>query len=129
MPSALKRLHRQARRVHDRAGAAVIALAEELDGTLAKRDMDVKYLWEVFSVGRGADRPRPAEAASAWAAPHNRSGRGDERHPLRSGNRLPVARPPKEFPPCQTVQGYFYHWRRDGIWHLLNDMTSFKTRL
>src|SRR5437764_15135251 len=24
---------------------------------------------------------------------------------------------PREFPPCSTVQGYFYRWRDDGTWH------------
>jgi putative transposase len=28
---------------------------------------------------------------------------------------------PKEFPPRSTVQGYFYRWRDDGMWHWIND--------
>lgn len=36
---------------------------------------------------------------------------------------------PKDFPPRQTVQGYFYHWRRDGTWHLLNARLVKKARL
>ena len=27
---------------------------------------------------------------------------------------------PKSFPPCSTVQGYFYRWRDDGTWHCIN---------
>jgi len=27
---------------------------------------------------------------------------------------------PREFPPCSTVQGYFYRWRDDGTWHRIN---------
>jgi transposase len=27
---------------------------------------------------------------------------------------------PKEFPPCSTVQGYFYPWSRDGTWLTIN---------
>src|SRR5260370_37279092 len=27
---------------------------------------------------------------------------------------------PKEFPPRSTVQGYFYRWRDDGSWHVIN---------
>jgi len=28
---------------------------------------------------------------------------------------------PKEFPPWQTVYGYFAKWRRDGTWKLIHD--------
>jgi len=28
---------------------------------------------------------------------------------------------PKDFPPRSTVQGYFYRWRDDQIWHWIND--------
>jgi putative transposase len=27
---------------------------------------------------------------------------------------------PKDFPPMTTVQGYFYAWRDDGLWHAIN---------
>src|SRR5512132_4421091 len=27
---------------------------------------------------------------------------------------------PKDFPPFTTVQGYFYQWRDDGRWELIN---------
>ena len=27
---------------------------------------------------------------------------------------------PRDFPPCSTVQGYFYRWRDDGTWHRIN---------
>lgn len=27
---------------------------------------------------------------------------------------------PREFPPCSTVQGYFYRWRDDGTWRWIN---------
>lgn len=27
---------------------------------------------------------------------------------------------PKDFPPYTTVQGYFYAWRDDGLWHTIN---------
>src|SRR5216683_7412436 len=27
---------------------------------------------------------------------------------------------PREFPPRSTVQGYFYRWRDDGSWHVIN---------
>ena len=27
---------------------------------------------------------------------------------------------PKDFPPYSTVQGYFYHWLREGRWELIN---------
>lgn len=28
---------------------------------------------------------------------------------------------PKDFPPCSTVQYYFYNWRGSGLWHRIND--------
>ena len=27
---------------------------------------------------------------------------------------------PRDFPPCSTVQGYFYRWRDDGTWQRIN---------
>ena len=28
---------------------------------------------------------------------------------------------PKDFPPCSTVQYYFYKWRGSGLWRVIND--------
>src|SRR5258708_4479504 len=28
---------------------------------------------------------------------------------------------PKDFPPCSTVQYYFYKWRGSGLWRTIND--------
>jgi putative transposase len=28
---------------------------------------------------------------------------------------------PKDFPPCSTVQYYFYKWRGSGLWRAIND--------
>jgi putative transposase len=28
---------------------------------------------------------------------------------------------PKDFPPCSTVQYYFYNWRGSGLWRTIND--------
>jgi putative transposase len=28
---------------------------------------------------------------------------------------------PHDFPPWQTVYGYFSTWRRDGVWETMND--------
>lgn len=28
---------------------------------------------------------------------------------------------PKDFPPCSTVQYYFYKWRGSGLWRMIND--------
>ena len=28
---------------------------------------------------------------------------------------------PKDFPPCSTVQYYFYKWRGSGVWRAIND--------
>jgi putative transposase len=28
---------------------------------------------------------------------------------------------PKDFPPCSTVQYYFYRWRGSGLWRTIND--------
>ncbi len=38
---------------------------------------------------------------------------------LRSGGAWRML--PHEFPPWQTVYGYFNHWRTDGIWEQMND--------
>jgi putative transposase len=28
---------------------------------------------------------------------------------------------PKDFPPCSSIQYYFYKWRGSGLWHTIND--------
>jgi putative transposase len=28
---------------------------------------------------------------------------------------------PKDFPPCSTIQYYFYKWRGSGLWRMIND--------
>jgi putative transposase len=35
---------------------------------------------------------------------------------------------PKDFPPCSTVQYYFYKWRGFGLWRTLNDALVRRTR-
>ena len=35
---------------------------------------------------------------------------------------------PKDFPPRSTVQGYFYSWRDDGLWHELMDSLVVQAR-
>lgn len=36
---------------------------------------------------------------------------------------------PKDFPPRSTVQGWFYRWRDDGTWHLINARLVEQARL
>jgi transposase len=35
---------------------------------------------------------------------------------------------PKDFPPCSTVQYYFYKWRGSGLWRTINDALVRKMR-
>lgn len=35
---------------------------------------------------------------------------------------------PKDFPPYTTVQGYFYEWRRMGLWHKINHELLMRVR-
>lgn len=35
---------------------------------------------------------------------------------------------PKDFPPCSTVQRYFYAWREDGFWQSINHILVMETR-
>jgi putative transposase len=36
---------------------------------------------------------------------------------------------PKDFPPWQTVYGYFARWKRDGTWQKIHDTLRCKVRL
>jgi len=35
---------------------------------------------------------------------------------------------PKDFPPCSTVQYYFYKWRGSGLWRTINDAMVWRMR-
>jgi putative transposase len=35
---------------------------------------------------------------------------------------------PKDFPPWQTVYGYFARWKRDGTWQIIHDALRWKVR-
>ena len=35
---------------------------------------------------------------------------------------------PKDFPPWQTVYGYFARWKRDGTWETIHDALRWKVR-
>jgi len=35
---------------------------------------------------------------------------------------------PKDFPPWQTVYGYFARWKRDGTWQTIHDVLRWKVR-
>ena len=44
----------------------------------------------------------------------------DERDPLHWATGCQWRALPKDFPPCSTVQYYFYMWRDYGLWRTIN---------